>query len=450
MRRSAGSLAMEHATEPVNADSGPSRFCPSVETTQAADQARATHIGATVQRRVFFAERCGGRGVPPGSGHDPAFRCLVSLARFSFARAPAPLLRPLRARATAGRFALPGSFVPALRCVTPARNLPTACDSRVGLPARRSAGRSSRRATRAAGAAADRDATCAAAGRHCGGDGRRMNGTLEAMARALFRDWFVDFGPVRAKAGGREPYLPGDIWNLLPDALEDDGKPFGWTTYTIAALACHHRATLSPIAAPERIYEHCSSPACDAGNQPLLNAGDSIKRNKTIAPDGAVLLFKINPDIGRVWLPGPVDEAPQVAATEFLALTPLAGNSGPSFPLVQEQAFQDGDGCHGHRRLEEPPARLASGAVRLRCACRRSNAAGHIRSSGSPLDGSTAAESPGSGDTCPRTKPAGAQAHLRRNPRSPGRENGRGGGMSGAPSNAALSARVGRTERTKE
>ena len=34
---------------------------------------------------------------------------------------------------------------------------------------------------------------------------RRMNETLEAMARALFKDWFVDFGPVRAKMAGREP-----------------------------------------------------------------------------------------------------------------------------------------------------------------------------------------------------------------------------------------------------
>ena len=153
---------------------------------------------------------------------------------------------------------------------------------------------------------------------------RRMNETLEAMARAIFKDWFVDFGPVRAKMEGREPYLPGGLWDLFPDALGDDGKPVGWTTYTLGPLAFHHRATLSPIAEPGRIYEHYSIPAYDAGNQPLLNTGDSIKSNKTIVPDGAVLLSKLNPDIERVWLPNPVGEAPQVASTEFLALTPLA------------------------------------------------------------------------------------------------------------------------------
>lgn len=57
---------------------------------------------------------------------------------------------------------------------------------------------------------------------------RRRNQTLEAMARALFKDWFADFGPVRAKMEGREPYLPADLWQLFPDRLDDEGKPEGW------------------------------------------------------------------------------------------------------------------------------------------------------------------------------------------------------------------------------
>ena len=57
---------------------------------------------------------------------------------------------------------------------------------------------------------------------------RQMNETLEAMARALFKDWFVDFGPTKAKMEGRPPYLAPEIWNLFPDTLDDDGKPEGW------------------------------------------------------------------------------------------------------------------------------------------------------------------------------------------------------------------------------
>ena len=57
---------------------------------------------------------------------------------------------------------------------------------------------------------------------------RRMNETLEAMARALFKDWFVDFGPTRAKMEGRDPYLAPELWDLFPDKLDEDGKPEGW------------------------------------------------------------------------------------------------------------------------------------------------------------------------------------------------------------------------------
>lgn len=57
---------------------------------------------------------------------------------------------------------------------------------------------------------------------------RRMNETLEAMARAMFKDWFVDFGPIRAKMEGRASYLAADIWSLFPDRLDDGGKPQGW------------------------------------------------------------------------------------------------------------------------------------------------------------------------------------------------------------------------------
>ncbi len=50
---------------------------------------------------------------------------------------------------------------------------------------------------------------------------RRMNATLEAMARALFRSWFVDFEPVRAKMEGRDTGLPKEIADLFPDRMVD-------------------------------------------------------------------------------------------------------------------------------------------------------------------------------------------------------------------------------------
>ena len=65
---------------------------------------------------------------------------------------------------------------------------------------------------------------------------RRMNQTLEAMARALFKSWFVDFGPVRAKMEGRDLGLPKHLANLFPDRLTDSEVgpiPEGWEVGTL-------------------------------------------------------------------------------------------------------------------------------------------------------------------------------------------------------------------------
>lgn len=69
---------------------------------------------------------------------------------------------------------------------------------------------------------------------------RRMNQTLEATARAIFKSWFVDFDPVRAKAEGGDPGLPDDIAALFPDSFEDSelGEiPTGWKSRSLYASA---------------------------------------------------------------------------------------------------------------------------------------------------------------------------------------------------------------------
>ena len=61
---------------------------------------------------------------------------------------------------------------------------------------------------------------------------RRMNATFEAMARALFRSWFVDFDPVRTKMEGRATGLPKHLADLFPNRLvgsELGERPEGWT-----------------------------------------------------------------------------------------------------------------------------------------------------------------------------------------------------------------------------
>ncbi|BAK84648.1 restriction endonuclease subunit S [Komagataeibacter medellinensis] len=62
---------------------------------------------------------------------------------------------------------------------------------------------------------------------------RQVAKTLEAMAQALFKSWFVDFGPVRAKAEGRPAKLPDGVAVLFPDQLGKDGLPEGWNAATL-------------------------------------------------------------------------------------------------------------------------------------------------------------------------------------------------------------------------
>jgi type I restriction enzyme S subunit len=65
---------------------------------------------------------------------------------------------------------------------------------------------------------------------------RRTNDTLEATTCALFKDWFEDFGPTYAKVEGRTPSLAPDLWSHFPDALDDSGKPLGWSVSEIRNL----------------------------------------------------------------------------------------------------------------------------------------------------------------------------------------------------------------------
>jgi len=76
----------------------------------------------------------------------------------------------------------------------------------------------------------------------------RMNETLEAIARAIFKSWFVDFDPVRAKAAGRHPAgISANIAALFPKNFIDStlGKiPAGWRATTLGAEADRCRGTI--------------------------------------------------------------------------------------------------------------------------------------------------------------------------------------------------------------
>ncbi|MDP2326357.1 MAG: restriction endonuclease subunit S, partial [Gammaproteobacteria bacterium] len=91
---------------------------------------------------------------------------------------------------------------------------------------------------------------------------RRMNETLEAIARALFKSWFVDFDPVRAKSEGRDPGLPRPLADLFPDSFEDSelGEiPRGWRVSGLDEIATY----LNGLALQKY-------PADDSGSLPVI------------------------------------------------------------------------------------------------------------------------------------------------------------------------------------
>jgi len=92
---------------------------------------------------------------------------------------------------------------------------------------------------------------------------QRMNETWEAIARALFKSWFVDFDPVRAKADGRDPGLPEHIAGLFPDRLVDSevGEiPEGWEVVPLTRML--------HVNPPRKLQRGEPAPYLDMANMP--------------------------------------------------------------------------------------------------------------------------------------------------------------------------------------
>lgn len=156
---------------------------------------------------------------------------------------------------------------------------------------------------------------------------RRMNRTLEETARALFRSWFVDFDPVRAKAAGRQPEgMDAATAALFPSllvALELGEIPEGWTMAPLRSLVTLSKRTLNPAEFPDEAFDHFSIPAFDNGQIPNVELGQTIRSNKFLVPEGAILLSKLNPRLPRVWLPVPGPKRRAISSTEFLVSIPF-------------------------------------------------------------------------------------------------------------------------------
>ncbi len=159
---------------------------------------------------------------------------------------------------------------------------------------------------------------------------RETNTTLEAIAQTLFKSWFVDFDPVKAKAEGRLPEgMDETTAALFPNEFEESALgliPKGWRVGTLGNIARLHKGSINPLHHHNTVFEHYSLPSFDNEQSPVREAGIEIKSNKTSVPKNAVLLSKLNPHIPRVWLPSKIGDN-AVCSTEFLVFVPVDGAS---------------------------------------------------------------------------------------------------------------------------
>ena len=179
---------------------------------------------------------------------------------------------------------------------------------------------------------------------------RRMNETLEAMAQALFKSWFVDFDPVidnalaagnpipdelkeraaiRQGLGDDRKSLPDDIRRLFPSEFtytEEMGWiPKGWEDHSLSSVVEQQKQVVKSDQHVNEIFEHFSLPAFDKAKWPTLERGADIKSNKTAIPSNAILVSKLNPRIDRIWIPKDVGNHRQICSTEFLCFKPING-----------------------------------------------------------------------------------------------------------------------------
>ena len=149
---------------------------------------------------------------------------------------------------------------------------------------------------------------------------RRMNETLEAMARALFKSWFVDFDPVRAKVEGRNTGLPQDIADLFPDRLVDSEMgeiPEGWEVATLGDIAASRRKGVDP-ASEASDMPYIGLADMPRGSIALLNWGatGSVSSRKSVFKAGDILFGKLRPYFHKVGI-APVDG---LCSTDILVL----------------------------------------------------------------------------------------------------------------------------------
>ena len=169
---------------------------------------------------------------------------------------------------------------------------------------------------------------------------RRMNETLEAMARAIFDDWFVDFGPTRARTEGREPYLAPEVWRLFPDRIDTNtGSPEGWRLGVLGDIAASENRAVAPaeVAAdtPYIGLEHMPRRSIALSR---WGRADQVKTPKLRFDAGEFLFGRLRPYFHKVGI-APFDG---ICSTTIAVVRPVSQEwSAPVLACISSASFVD-------------------------------------------------------------------------------------------------------------
>ena len=196
---------------------------------------------------------------------------------------------------------------------------------------------------------------------------RRMNETLEAMARALFKSWFVDFEPVRAKREGRWrpgeslPGLAADLYELFPDRLVDSqlGEvPEGWEVKALGEVV-----DLNPS---EPMKRGTLAPYLDMAALPTSGSSTDTAvlrefKSGTRFRNGDTLLARITPCLENgktAFVQSLQDGEVGWGSTEFIVMRAMPPVP-PEYPYLlgrdvdfREHAIQSMTGTSGRQRVQ--------------------------------------------------------------------------------------------------